>query len=76
MIQAATKGECIPRRTFRPKKYWCPELSRARDTTEPQRDKWAAHQVNTKNQRRSDLGHAAPIFEKTERCGVNRRGMD
>jgi len=32
MIEAARKAECIPKCAFRPKKYWCPDLSRARDT--------------------------------------------
>lgn len=32
MIEAARKSDIIPRKMNHPKKYWCPDLTRARDT--------------------------------------------
>ncbi|KAK2164342.1 hypothetical protein LSH36_65g03007 [Paralvinella palmiformis] len=32
MVEAAKLASCIPKKQYSPKKYWCPELSRLRDS--------------------------------------------
>ena len=72
MIESARKAGCIPRHIFQPKKYWCPELSRARDTKRFWWQLWVANDRPRHGMVYTCYKHVKRLFRKLSRsCVLN-----
>lgn len=71
MVNAAQKSGCIPNRRFRPKKYWCPELSRARDTKRFWWQLWVANDRPREGMVYTCYKNVKRLFRKLSRSCVN-----